>query len=101
LSFCLVSQTLSNAGNALNAHIYHVLRWIKVFRYAVRAKVAQLMAAGGVAAGLAGLGATDLSLMDAVVLLGIMTGSVGGSLSLWWAPQRAWTALWLCCCVVP
>ena len=52
-------------------------------RYAVRAKVAQLMGAAGVACGLAGLGAGDLSLLDAAVLTGIITGSVGGSLSLW------------------
>jgi hypothetical protein len=55
-------------------------------RYAVRAKVAQLMAAGGVAMGLAGLGATDLSLLDAAVLAAIVAGSIGGSLSLWCAP---------------
>ena len=58
-------------------------RWIKIVRYAVRAKVAQLMGAAGVACGLAGLGAGDLSLLDAAVLTGIITGSVGGSLSLW------------------
>jgi hypothetical protein len=58
-------------------------RWIKIVRYAVRAKVAQLMGAAGVAVGLAGMGATDLSLVDATVLAAIVAGSVGGSLSLW------------------
>ncbi|KAI8462866.1 MAG: hypothetical protein J3K34DRAFT_389364 [Monoraphidium minutum] len=63
-------------------------RWIKTVRYCVRAKVFQLLGAAGVAAGLAGLGATDLSLADAAVLVGIMAGSVGGSLSLWYYGRR-------------
>jgi hypothetical protein len=56
---------------------------MRFIRFAVRAKVAQLMGAGGVAVGLAGVGAADLSLADALVLAGIVSGSVGGSLSLW------------------
>ena len=68
-------------------------RWIKIVRYAVRCKVAQLMGAAGVAVGLAGLGAADLTLLDALVLGGIVSGSVGGSLSLWCARQPL---CWIC-----
>jgi len=64
-------------------HVIYKGRWIKIVRYAVRCKVAQLMGAGGVAVALAGLGTADLSLADAAVLVGVVVGSVGGSLSLW------------------
>lgn len=80
------SQQQQPAGAASRQPPRHVIykgRWIKIVRYAVRCKVAQLMGAAGVAVGLAGMGATDLSLLDALVLGGIVTGSVGGSLSLW------------------
>lgn len=70
-------------------------------RYVVRAKVAQLLAAGGVACGLAGLGAGDLTPLDAAVLAGIAMGSVGGSLSLWWAARWGIGAGWRGACSAP
>jgi hypothetical protein len=64
-------------------------KWLTPVRYAVRCKVAQLMAAGGVAAGVAGLTAgSGLSALDAAALAGIAAGSVGGSLALWYYGRR-------------